>query len=58
MVQQTIFVKRQMEILVIDSCSEQKEGEIVKEFQDRYDGIGIFAQIKGKISTNHGIGLL
>jgi glycosyltransferase involved in cell wall biosynthesis len=39
LVQQTIFVKRQMEILVIDSCSEQKEGEIVKEFQDRYDGI-------------------
>lgn len=28
-----------MEILVIDSCSEQEEGEIVREFQNRYDGI-------------------
>ena len=39
LVNQTIFSKKQMEILVIDSCSEQEEGEIVKEFQNKFEGI-------------------
>ncbi|MBS1537195.1 MAG: glycosyltransferase, partial [Bacteroidetes bacterium] len=37
--QQSLYTKGMLEILVIDACSEQHEGEIVKEFQSKFPNI-------------------
>jgi glycosyltransferase involved in cell wall biosynthesis len=42
LVQQTIFAKGEMEILVIDSGSEQQESKIVREFQNKHGQIQYF----------------
>ena len=39
LVDQTLFAKGQLEIVVIDSASPQNEGAIVEEFQQRYPNI-------------------
>lgn len=36
LVEQTLYRKGQMEIIIVDTGSEQKEGAIVREFQDKY----------------------
>jgi GT2 family glycosyltransferase len=42
LVQQSMFIKGEMEILIIDSGSQEEEGEIVREYQSRYDRIRYF----------------
>ena len=39
LVDQTLYQKKQLEIIVVDSCSQQKEGQIVKEFMRQFDHI-------------------
>ncbi|MBT3666715.1 MAG: glycosyltransferase, partial [Opitutae bacterium] len=42
LVRQTIYAKGEMEIIVIDSGSQEEEGAIVREYQSRYDRIRYF----------------
>ena len=39
LVDQTLYQKKQLEIIVVDSCSQQNEGHIVKEFMRQFDHI-------------------
>ena len=37
LIDQTLYLKKQLEIIVIDSGSQQNEGHIVKEYMRQYD---------------------
>ena len=50
LVDQTLYQKKQLEIIVIDSCSQQNEGYIVKEFLQQYDHI-VYVRTSGKESV-------
>lgn len=39
LIDQTLYQKKQLEIIVVDSCSQQNEGHIVREIMQRYNHI-------------------
>ena len=39
LIDQTLYRRKQLEIIVVDSCSQQNEGPIVKDLMQRHDHV-------------------
>ena len=60
LIDQTLYQKKQLEIIVVDSCSQQNEGHIVKKIMQRYNHIVYVRTLKRESvygAWNRGVGL-